>query len=196
MSYRKLSELVAEGQDGYVAVSGVGTTADPLVFEVQAGAGENVVGTVVGALNTVAVTPAVAADAHAAGDCIGPIMTFAALARADGKTGYVTAAQAITKVANTEQIDLFVFNASPSNSTTTDSGAFSLHVDDMAKLIGVIPVSNWYAGGTPGVGFNDTCRVPVDGQAADDLYVVAVARGTITFTGTSDITFKLTQDQN
>lgn len=169
--------------------------ADPSTGE-SAGSSEGGAGAVVGLLNTVAVTPAVAADGHATGECIGPIMTFAAVARADGKTGYITAAQAITKVANTVQIDLFVFNASPTNSTTADSGAFALHADDMAKLIGVIPISSWYAGGTPGVGFNDTCRVPVDGQAADDVYVVAVARGTITFTGTSDITFKLTMDQN
>lgn len=180
-----------------LAASTSPAVTDPaLVVALSPNGGSSFVGLVGGSLASTSVTPTVTAGAYSTGQVIGGVMTFASMARAAGKTGYVTAASASSKVANTVEIDLFIFNATPSNSTTTDHGAFALSSLDFTKLCGVIPLTGWYAGGTPSVGYSDTCRVPAVGLAASSIYVVAVARGAITFTGTSDITFQLVEDQN
>jgi len=150
-----------------------------------------------GQIGAASATPTVSATPdYASGDAVGGIMTFAGVTRGDGGTAYITAALITCKAANTAQMDLFLFSASPSSSTVTDNAAFALHADDASNLIGVIPVSSWYSGGTPSVGFNDACRVPVQGQAADDIYGVLVARGAVNLASTSDISVFLTPDKN
>lgn len=150
-----------------------------------------------GQLGAASATPTVSASPdYASGDAVGGIMTFAGVTRGDGGTAYITAVLINSKAANTAQMDLFLFSANPSSSTVTDNAAFALHADDAPNLIGVVPVSNWYSGGTPSVGFSDTCRVPVQGQAADDIYGVLVARGAVNLASTSDISVFLTPDKN
>ncbi len=150
---------------------------------------------VVGILSTIAVTPTVTAGAYSTGQVIGGVLTVAAILRENTRTGYLTSVRITTKVANTVQIDAFIFNANPTSSTTTDNGAFSLHDSDRAKLKGVVRVDSWVAAGTPSVGYKEA-RVPLTGAAADDIYVVLVIRGAHTPGSTSDLTVEFTADQN
>lgn len=159
--------------------------------------GEAHVGSVGGGLKRVPVQLTVAAALHAVGAVIGGIVTVPSLARAAGKTGYVVAASLFSKIAFTGQIDIFIFNASPAASTTADNSAFSLHANDVNKLLGVIHVTDWSAlGAAYSLGFVDNCRVPVDGLAGSDLYLVLVARTAITFTGTADMSVMISEDHN
>lgn len=153
----------------------------------------------VGFLSTVAVTPTVEATPdYSAGDVIGGVMMFAGVLRADTKTAYAVALRIAAKIANTAQIDAFIFNANPSASTTTENGAFVLHATDMPKLKGIIKVeaADWTAGGSAAsVGYKEA-RIPLTGAAADDIYVVMVARGPINLGSTSDLLVELSTDQN
>ncbi len=154
---------------------------------------------VVGYLNTVAVTPTVSASPdYSAGDAVGGVMTFASILRGDTKSGYVVSARitAKTAAATMAQIDVLIFNANPSASTVTDNSAFVLADADRAKLKGVIKVTAFdVAGSSASFGYAEG-RVPATGAAADDLYAVMVARGTINLGATDDLILELTVDQN
>lgn len=154
---------------------------------------------VVGYLSTVAVTPTVSATPdYSSGDAVGGIMTFASILRADAKTGYAVSARitAKTAAASMAQIDILIFNANPSSSTVTDNSAFVLADADRAKLKGVIKVTSFDVAGTSAsIGYAEG-RVPATGAAADDLYAVMVARGTINLGATDDLIVELTVDQN
>lgn len=154
-------------------------------------------GEVAGHLATVAVTPTVsAAPAYSTGDAMGGTQTVATVTRADGKTGYVTDIEIISKVAISSAIDIFVFNASPSGSTTTDNGAFALAAADMSKMCGHARIDTWRACGGTYVAGRVECRIPLHGLAADDFYAVLVVRGTETLGSTSDLVVKFTSDNN
>lgn len=152
---------------------------------------------VIGFLSTVAVTPTVEATPdYSTGDVIGGKNTIAAITRADAKTGYITAVRIYSKADITAQIDCLFFNADPSATTWTENSAVAMNDTDAAKLLGVVPVTQWTDVGTPVIGFNDSCRVPITGNAADDIYMVMVARGTINLASTSDLIVAVTVDQN
>lgn len=154
---------------------------------------------VVGFLNTVSVTPTVEATPdYSTGDVIGGIMTFAAILRADTKTAYAVSVRLTSKVAAASMaaIDVYIFNANPSGSTVTENAAFGLADADRAKLKGKISVSTWDVVGAAVSTAYAEGRVPITGAAADDIYVVMVARGTINLGSTSDLTVELTVDQN
>lgn len=154
---------------------------------------------VVGLLSTVAVTPTVEATPdYSTGDVIGGVMTFASILRADAATGYLTSVRIATKILNVVQIDALIFNANPSGSTVTENGAFAIAVADIPKLKGVVEIEagDWIAtGAASSVGYKE-CRVPLTGAAADDIYIVLVARGTINLDSTSDLVVEATVDQN
>jgi hypothetical protein len=154
---------------------------------------------VIGTLATVAVTPTVESTPdYSTGDVIGGIMTFATILRADTKTAYAVSVRLTSKVAAASMaaVDVYFFNASPSGSTTTENGAFVLADADRAKLLGKIAVSTWdVVGSTISTAYAEG-RVPITGAAADDIFVVMVARGTINLGSTSDLTAAVTVDQN
>lgn len=154
---------------------------------------------VIGYLNAVPVTPTVSATPdYSAGDTVGGVMTFAGILRADGETSYAVSAviTAKTAAASMAQIDILIFNANPSASTATDNAAFVLADADRSKLKGVIRVTSFdVVGATAAMGYAEG-RVPVTGAAADDLYAVMVARGTINLGATDDLVVELAVDQN
>lgn len=154
------------------------------------------VGEVGGHLATVAVTPTVSTTpAYGTADCVGGVMTVASVARANGKTGYVTYVEVISKTTIASTIDVFIFNANPTASTTTDNAMFVLNSADIGKLCGVAQIDVWVAAGGAVVGVCE-CRVPLHGQTGSDFYAVAVVRGTETLATTSDIIVKFTSDNN
>ena len=157
---------------------------------------EGHLGEVGGHLATVAVTPTVSTTpAYVTADGVGGVMTVASVARANGKTGYVTYVEVISKTSLASDLDIFIFNATPSSSTTTDNATFVLNSSDISKLCGVAKIDTWIPAGGAVVGVTE-CRVPLHGQTGSDFYAVAVIRGTETLATTSDVIFKFTSDNN
>lgn len=144
-----------------------------------------------------------ASSAYTAGDAIGGLMTIAGASRVSGSLGAAGTGGIIQQVAanskslQTTQVDVFIFNSNPTGSTCTNKTAFALATADFDKVIGVASIpgtaannSGWFGGGTGSVGQANNLAMAFDLASATSIYACAVARGTPTFTATSDISFK------
>lgn len=146
----------------------------------------------------IAVTPTVEATPdYADGDVIGGKMSFANAVRAIGSAGIIRSAHvhsAVDIAANTP-IRLMLFDGDPSASTLTENGAPTIHANDLARLIGIVDLSQRLDLGTPVVLFAATPYVPILLASGTTLYVVAIAGGAINLGGTSDLRFHLGIEQ-
>ncbi len=190
-------ELRQRGLDPVVLVGPTGFTTEALgsfgLDQTTTDANRVVAG---GTLKTVPVEAVVSASPdYASGEVIGGVMSFPAAMRGAGKTGYIVDITIHSKAAITVPIDVWVFNTNPSNGTYTDNAAFALNTTDQLLSLGARQVSTWYSGGTPSTGSVE-CRIPVYGNATDGLWGIMVARGAINLGSTTDITVRLTPDQN
>ena len=150
-----------------------------------------------GAVGVLSQTPAVSASPdYSTGDCIGSLLTFQPVVLAAGHDATVQSVTVLCKVANTVAMDLILFNANPAAtvlaSGLTDNTAPTIHVDDLAKVIGVINITKWTSlgGGSQAIGEANNLAFPVE-LATTVMYGVLVARGTINLASTSDITVTL-----
>lgn len=144
----------------------------------------------------IAQTPTISNGAiYAAKDAVGGIMTFANAARASGGSGVIRAAALIDKgqqVGHTT--DLVLFDQTIAG-TVTDNNAFDPDDATLANLIGYVT----FTATTGFRDFNDNavafaqCEIPYV-CAATSLFGALVARGTPTYTSTSDLTVVLTVD--
>lgn len=129
--------------------------------------------------------PTITAGAYSANDAVGAVITLEDAALAGSAIHSVV----LWDNGNVgAQMDIFFFNAEPAN-PISDNGAFSIHANDITKLIGSIPIatSDYVAAGSDkiatvrniGFGFAPT----LDGN----LYAQMVTRGTPTYGSTSDL---------
>jgi hypothetical protein len=154
-------------------------------------AGENYTGKIGGDVYSTSVTPAVSATPdYSAGDAVGAIMTFTGAVRTSGGAAILQAARIFSKVPNTVQFDLLLFNAAPT--APTDNVAFDLQSADYAKLIGVVPVTEWTSLGTTAcVGQSVGRAQPVKPATGTSIFGVLVVRGTLNLAAVSDIVVTL-----
>jgi hypothetical protein len=141
----------------------------------------------VGANTTLTVAQTVtASSAYASGNAVGGLITLAGINRATGASILVQSVLVTSKSAQTNPMDLLLFNANPTGSTCTDKTAVSIVAADAGKLVGVAHVTDWTSGGTASVG---QMQQPPMGIAvpATTLYACLVTRGTPTWTATSDV---------
>lgn len=140
----------------------------------------------------IAVTPTISSSpAYTAKDAIGGLMTFSNAVRASGGTCMIQALQVVDKD-NTPQdaiIDLVLFDRSIT--APTDNAIFAPSDAEAANCVGVIPVTIWSDFSVNSVAFvnNVGLEVVLNGT---DLFAVAVARSTPTYSGTTDLVFTLT----
>jgi len=164
-------------------------------------------------IRRVAVTKALeAAVAYTANDVLsendtdgqGTAWTFAAIARVNGGSGYITKAEIISESESvTPRITLYLFNAAPTSELDDNAANTAPDSADLAKFIGKIDfpalesvgttdsmatVTPSTVGGLP-LGF--TCS-----STADDLFGIAVTRDAFTQTATDDLTIVLTSECN
>lgn len=156
----------------------------------------------------VSVTPTVDTSAYASGDVIGGVMTFTNALRSYTRAGKVVAVTLFDKTAASglAACNLWLFNANPSASTTTDNAAFNLADADVTKLCGVVPFTSddVFDGGTGNqILYRSGLYVPVTGQAPSstttddtDVYGVLVAGGAVTFAAASDLIVRLAIEQD
>ncbi len=137
-------------------------------------------------------TPTVTASAaYAAGNAVGGLLTFANVARAPGLGGIVQSVILKDKAAQNVPYDLFLFDAPPT--APTDKTAVALSAADLARCIGVVPLSGaaFGAASTMGVlmaaGLGLACKL----TSGTTIYGILVTRGTPTYASTSDVSVDL-----
>jgi hypothetical protein len=158
-------------------------------------------------MKVVSVTKALAAAAiYDANDVIsesaaaGTIWTFAALAKQDGGSGYITKANIISESENvTPKLTLFLYTAAPTGALNDHAANTNPDAADLANYIGKIDFPAMESLGTTdsttmctpstsgGLPIAFTCAV-----ASDDLFGVLVTRDAFTQTATDDMTIRIT----
>lgn len=131
------------------------------------------------------ITPTISATAYASGDVVGTPMEVTNAAREAGGTGIVLSAVLLDRSqAQRAAMDLVFFNDNPA-STPADNAPFAVSDADMVKCCGVVPLGayNTVWPGTPlnSIATTQNINLPYD-CAATSLWVVAVVRGTPTYT--------------
>ena len=114
-------------------------------------------------------------------------ITFAGVARANGRSGYIIQALCIDSAnqAIKPNLELYLFNVAPT--PNNDNAAWTPSDADMLNVIGVIEFNVWKVGNA-GAGAAGNCVAVADlsaipfrcGAAVDDLYGLLVERGTYT----------------
>lgn len=140
-----------------------------------------------GSTTLVSATPTISTSQYTAKDAIGGVMTFSSAARVSGAGGIVESVVIVDKDQELAAMDLVLLSATVAG-TTTDNAAWDPNDSDLANVVGVIPIltgdysdfNDNSVAARSGIGMAYTC-------AATSLFGVLVARGTPTYTGTSDI---------
>jgi hypothetical protein len=127
-----------------------------------------------------------ASSAYVSGNAVGGLITLAGINRATGLSILVQSVLVTSKSAQTNPMDLLLFNASPTGSTCTDKTAVSIVAADAGKLVGVAHVTDWTSGGTASIGQMNQPPIGI-AVPATTLYACLVTRGTPTWTSTSDV---------
>jgi hypothetical protein len=127
-----------------------------------------------------------ASSAYVSGNAVGGLITLAGVNRASGASILVQSVLVTSKSAQTNPMDLLLFNASPTGSTCTDKTAVSIVAADAGKLVGVAHVTDWTSGGTASIGQMNQPPIGI-AVPATTLYACLVTRGTPTWTSTSDV---------
>lgn len=139
--------------------------------------------------NNAAITTSSSGTPYSAGDAIGGLITFEAALDSTVNSGILRSVSVDAKWSATTVLQMWLFNASPTNSTYADNGAFVCHADDAAKKVWAGPLIIACSGGASGirtvyeVSGIDKPIVTVDGK----LYGLLVVESALTTTGTSDI---------
>jgi len=139
-------------------------------------------------------TPTVSTSpAYTAGDAVGGLLTFAGAVLAAGGTGLVLAATALCKTpALLPILELWLFDAT--FTPTADNAAFAPSDADMAKCLGVLPVSAWYDAGSNSMAvWRGAHPVRLVGTS---LFGQLVTRTAVTLGSTSDLTIAVNVSQD
>lgn len=193
VQFNTVAPTVANGQQVAMQSDNKGNTLVNLNTPLPAGA--NVIGQVGGVTLAVTVTPTVTAASYSSGQCVGGLMTFASAARAGGPGSGLVQSATITDISGQDSaIDVIVFNANPSSSTFTDHATCTVNNADLGKVVGVVNVSDCHLLGAsaPGVCQGQQQAMPFSlGGGNTTLYAVNFARGTPTYTGTTNISVRI-----
>ncbi len=154
------------------------------------GAGELFYHALDGAVGRVTAIPLVSTTQYGTGECIGGLMTFDNITRANDKPATLQQLQLYCKSQQAFAFDLVLFSANPSASTFTDNAAFVVAAADYDKIIDVVHVVDWTNLGTASPSFAKAngLAVPFNPESGTrKIYGQLVARATPTLLSTSDI---------
>lgn len=153
-------------------------------------------GTVGHHIDVVSNTPAVQAAAYASGDVIGGKQTLTVF-RGVNQGTVIRSILITSKVAIATGFDLVFFSSDPSGSTFTENGAISIAAADAPKVIGIATVTTLLALGTPSSAQLSGLNMPIVGDGTTrTIWVVMIAKGATTPTGTADIQLRLGVEEN
>ncbi len=140
------------------------------------------------------VTPTVSTSpAYTAKDAIGALMTFSNAVRASGGTCRIESLQLEDKGQQMASLDLVLFDRSIT--APTDNAIFAPSDAELVNCVGVIPVGYYADFSTNSVATVNNVGLSVSLNGTD-LFGALVARGTPTYTSTTDIVVTLTISQD
>ncbi len=136
---------------------------------------------------SIAVSPTItASSAYAAGQCLGPLMSFANAARQSGGSLLVASLNIVDADKQNAPLDLVLFGAAPTS--TTDKTTFAPSKADLQKVVGVVPLGGYYSTfSTNSVASVPNVNLECILNATSTLTGQLVCRGTPTYTTTSSI---------
>lgn len=142
------------------------------------------------------VTPTVSTSpAYTAKDAVGALMTFSNAARASGGSVVIDAVQIVDKGQQMKELELVLFDRTIT--APTDNAVFNPSDTECGYMVGRVPI---VPGDYADFSTNSVATRERLGIAAvlngTDLFGVLVARGTPTYTSTSDIVVTLTISQD
>lgn len=148
-----------------------------------------------GFTKVITITPTIQAAAYASGDVIGGKQELLKAGRDAYASGTIQSITISSEIAFTQELDIFFFNADPTNTTVTENGAVAIAAADAAKLIGCVSLvssSDDYAdGGTPDVLTKVNIGLPFEINAdTRSIFAIAVVRGAHTPGSTDELVFK------
>lgn len=138
--------------------------------------------------------------AYAQNDCVGGLITITDFARTDSGAGTITDWRFRSILNINQATQLFIFDANPSASTTTDNLTFVLHANDYGKVVRIfnLPSASWRAPSMKdpfySLGAIDVSaspirdRVPYQLPSGRDLYAALVTDGGLDFVAATDFT--------
>lgn len=144
-------------------------------------------------IGTVATIPVLTVHAnYVANDYVGTSatpMTFSNCARIEGGGGYITSVMIIDKALQSVAGELWLFDSDPT--PPNDSAAWTITDGDALRLIGVVPVSTYYASAANSVGQSDSQPLAFKcASGSKDLYGCFVTRGAPSY-ASGDLMFVL-----
>jgi hypothetical protein len=139
------------------------------------------------------VAPTVQAAVYAAGAAIGGLLTFAGAARVAAGSGLAQAATVTFASGIIPSLDLVLFNATPGGGTITDRVAVAIATADLAKVAGVIHLTDnaLLGAAAPSVVQGETAALPFKLPAGTSLFGVLVTRTAVSLGSTTDATVTL-----
>lgn len=136
----------------------------------------------------------VTAGAYAAGMAVGGKIAFPEIVGGSDFRCAIVDALLIDKAGQQQPYDLLFFDADLAGAAG-DRQAFNLHASDRSKLLGFIPLVNTSPVGTGGVLIGATNIYKRLTLVSRTAWAVLIARGSPTFTSSSDVTVQLTAEQ-
>lgn len=144
----------------------------------------------VGGMTAIAVAPTVSTTpAYTAGDAVGGKLTLASAVRLSGGNGLIQSVVLADKGKQSVALDVVFFNADPSGTTFTDNGALTIADADLLKIVGHVSVAaaDYSAFVDNSVATKAGLGLAFKLASGTSLYACIVARGTPTYTSTSDV---------
>ena len=141
----------------------------------------------------VQVVPVVQAAAYAAGATIGGLLTFASASRTAAGSGLIQAVTATFISGVVPSLDLVLFNVAPGGGTITDKVALAVAAADLAKVIGVVHLSDaaLLGAATPSIVQGENAALPFRLASGSTIYGALVTRSAVTLTSVADVTITL-----
>lgn len=174
----QLMKLV-DGADGGNNRASVGSATKGLAVEPRA------------KLTRIVVTPVIDTAVYAAKDNVGGLLTFTDAVRSAGATGTILSAVLVDKDQERVGLDLVLFRAAIT--APTNNAVFAPTDTELLDCVGHVPfyTADYADFSTNSVATKPNLSIPFD-CTGTSLYGALVARGTPTYTSTSDLQVALT----
>lgn len=140
----------------------------------------------------VQVTPTVDTSAYASGDTVGSLMTFTNICEPLTKKGQLLGVKVFDKAATAADIDLVLFNSSPSGlGTFTDNAAFDPDDALLLNIAAYVAITTHKSFNDNGISYAADIVRSVKCNSSATLYGYLVARAARTQASVSDLTVQL-----
>lgn len=142
------------------------------------------------------VTPAVDdTTPYAAGDLIGDVLEIDLAGFRDTPGLVLQSVLLVDEAGEEEDIDLVLFDSDPDATTFTDNAALDLDPADLARIVGVVPLTAYFAFDSNAIAQAANLALPIRLDWRDSgpasIFVALVARGTPGYGAATDLTLKL-----